>query len=417
MKVLSVYYRGAIDGNPILVGKLAFHDRVAQFAYEPDFLTLGLELSPFALQPHVQLQQAKPTPFNGLHGLFADSLPDGWGMFLMDKTFVQNGISDEIINPIYRLAFIGDRAMGALSYAPDEGVKYQTNSTALLDISALANESVQLYTGEVENVLNELSIDGTPSGGARPKILLGVNGEQSISGASDLPEGYEHWLVKFPTGTSAEKKSEGAIEFVYSNLAKTSGIDFTATKLVAGKNDNAYFMTKRFDRTKGNGRVHIHTLAGLLYTDFRVADCEYETLFKLCYSLTKSHEEVAQLFKRMLFNIIAGNRDDHTKNFSFMMSGSGEWKNTPAYDLTFNKGINGWHSLGINGQGRDITFDCLRPLIKIASLKKTAVIQMIDEVCDSLICWEYDARQFNIPNTQILEIKKHINKQIKLISY
>jgi serine/threonine-protein kinase HipA len=414
MKVLSVYFHG-FEGDPVLAGRLAYLDNKGLFEYSPEFLTRGINLSPFALKLHGELQSASADPFHGLQGVFNDSLPDGWGLYIMDKTFRQHGIDTAHVTPLDRLAFMGSRAMGALSYLPDEGRQYLSGHDDALEINKLAEESVRLYTGEVEDVLDELAINGTPSGGARPKILLGLNGKEAISGAGDLPDGYEHWLAKFPTGTRAEQKSEGSIEFIYSMFARRAGIEFSDTQLIEGGSDNFYFVTKRFDRQPNNQRLHVHTLAGLINANFRVADCDYKTLIKVCSQLTKSHEETTQLFKRMLFNILSGNRDDHTKNFSFYMTSDGSWKNTPAYDITYNKGINGEHTMDISGFGRNIAMAHIEPLAKIASLDMKIVKRMVEEISESLSGWANEASNYAIPAQQVTEIESYINTQRRLL--
>jgi len=416
MKILSVYYHGNIKLGPVLVGRLAYDQGLSKFEYDPIFLKSGLNLSPFSLEPHALLQSPTPQPFQGLHGLFNDSLPDGWGLYLMDKIFKKNGFPIEEVTPLDRLAYMGDRALGALSYQPDEGVQFQLKADAQLELNRLAEESIKLYTGELEQVLNELAVNGTPSGGARPKVLIGMDGSHTISGAYDLPDGYTHWLAKFPMGTKAEDKSEGAIEFIYSNMARTAGIDFPDTKLTPGEDNNAYFLTKRFDRGDKNRRIHMHTLAGLVNADFRVADFSYEKLIKVCMTLTRSHQETTQLFRRMLFNILCGNRDDHTKNFSFLMDENGIWKNSPAYDVVFNRGIAGEHTMDIMGKGKQITLQDIEPLAKVASLKMIDVKRMISEISESLSTWEKAASHLNIPNSQISEISKHIILQRKLLT-
>ena len=414
MKILSVYFHGG-EGEPINIGRLAAHQHKCHLELSSEFVASGMNLSPFMLKPTTELQEAQPTPFNGLHGVFNDSLPDGWGLILMDRAFKQHGIDTASITPVDRLAYMGDRAMGALSYKPDDGKQFFEDADDELDLDALATESVRLYEGEIEEVMDCLAINGTPSGGARPKVLLGLNGNKVIAGAGDLPDGFGHWLAKFPTGTSADKKSEGAIEFIYSNMARQAGVDFSKTRLVPGTEDNDYFVTNRFDRDDGNKRIHVHSLAGLINADFRVPDCDYETLIKVCSHLTKSHEETSQLFRRMLFNIMSGNRDDHSKNFAFLMDAKGVWKNTPAYDVTYNLGMNGEHTMDVSGVGKNITLDHIMPIAKLASVSKKDVKHMIDEVSSALSQWDQEAKNYNIPKTQLTDISKHIQGQRKLL--
>lgn len=419
MKVISIYYHRYANTEPVFVGRLVHDEGLAHFEYDTSFLTLDLNLSPFKLEMHGLLQSAPSHPFSGLHGLFNDSLPDGWGMYLMDKDFKKKGLTLDKINPIDRLIYMGSRAMGALSYLPDDGSQFywpfSKAKSEPLNLNQLAKESINLYTGEIDEVLSHLAINGTPSGGARPKVLLGIKDNKTISGAYDLPASFEHWLAKFPTGTNAEHKAEGAIEYLYSIMARQTGIDFPETKLVAGENDNAYFLIKRFDRAEGNKRIHMQTLAGLVNADFRVADFDYNRLLKVCSAITKSHKEVTQLFKRMLFNVMSGNRDDHTKNFSFLMDDKGVWRNSPAYDFTFNRGINGEHSMLVGKSGKNITKDDIALLAKTASLKNKEVKRMIDEVAEGLSVWQNEALNHNIPKSSIIEISDYIEKQRKLL--
>jgi len=192
---------------------------------------------------------------------------------------------------------------------------------------------------------------------------------------------------------------------------RNAGINFPETKLIAGKNDNAYFLIKRFDRAEGNKRIHMQTLAGLVNADFRVADFDYDRLLKVCSAITRSHKEVTQLFKRMLFNVMSGNRDDHTKNFSFLMDENGIWRNSPAYDFTFNRGINGEHSMLVGKSGKNITQDDIAFLAKTASLKNKEVQHMINEVSEQLSSWKNEALNYNIPKSRVLEISNYMGKQ------
>ena len=282
MKVLTVYYHGA-SGAPLNLGKLAFYKGKGQFEYSEEALAGNIELSPYNLPLERGLNESGLDPFGGIHGLFSDSLPDGWGLYVMDKMFRQHGVDISTITPIDRLAFIGDRAIGALSYQPDEGQKYLTTVSGQVDIDALAEESIQMYSGELENIVDEIADVGSPSGGARPKALLGIKENHAISGTSSLPEDYSHWLIKFPIGKTPDKRSEGSIEYLYSVMARNAGLDFPKTRLITGKDDNQYFMVKRFDRGDNNQRYHIHTLAGLLNLNFRIPSMAgYEGLLKAC---------------------------------------------------------------------------------------------------------------------------------------
>lgn len=415
MKVLSVFYHGNANAQPALVGRLSYKNQQGFFEYDADFLKCGLNLSPFLLKTHNQLQDASRDPFNGIHGLFNDSLPDGWGLYVMDKHLQKKGIDTSLLTPIDRLAYIGDRAMGALSYQPDEGDSFFNEQEERIDLNNLARNSIDLYTGNTQEVLNYLAINGTPSGGARPKALLGINGDKTVHGAYDLKQGFEHWIAKFPTGTNAEKKAEGSIEYLYAKMAQKANVNFPDTRLVSGDDDNAFFLIKRFDRLNNMQRVHMHSLAGLINANFRFPDFSYKSLFHVCKTLTNSQQEVNELYLRMLFNVITGNRDDHTKNFSFLMDSKGQWTNSPAYDITFNEGIQGEHSMLVGHSGKNISWDDLMFLADNANIKKTEVKHMLDQVISSIDIWKQEAKHYNIPKNQMVKITSYMEKQSRLL--
>jgi serine/threonine-protein kinase HipA len=414
MKILTVYYHGK-EGEALNLGRLTFYEGKGQFEYSDEAIKRNIVLSPYHLGLRKGLIEAPPYPFHGIHGLFNDSLPDGWGLYIMDKIFKAHGIDVSSVTPIDRLAFVGDRAMGALSFQPDEGQKYLTTNLGEIDIDALAEEAVETYIGELDGVIDKLSDVGSPSGGARPKALLGIKGDYAISGTRLLPEDYSHWLIKFPSGKTPDKRSEGSIEYLYSEMAREAGIEFPETRLVSGKDDNHYFMVKRFDRDIHNTRRHMHTLAGLLNLDFRVNMVGYKELLKVSSDLTGSHKETSQLFRRMLFNIMSGNRDDHSKNFSFMINSQEEWVNSPAYDITYNHGMNGEHTMDINGKGKNFSLSDINALAKLFSITPKAVNSMISDISDSLSCWSKEALYHSIPNQQITEITKYIDTHGKLL--
>jgi len=399
---MKVIYHGL--PSPIDMGKLAYKDGLAYFQFNQDFLALNINVSPFYLKLTDEVQVAGVSPFNGLHGLFADSLPDGWGLLLMDRYFRENGIDLSTVTPTDRLAYIGDKAMGALSYEPDLSVK---SHDELVSIDLLARESLKVYNGTVDHVISELAIAGGSPGGARPKAVLGLSDKGAAVTGVNLPDGFEHWLVKFPSGTSEVDRVEGVIEYAYSLMAKDANIDFPETKLITTK-DNRYFACKRFDRD-GNQRVHMHTFAGLVGANFRVPDSDYQLLMKVTYQLAKvgANNDTRELLRRMIFNVLSGNRDDHTKNFSFVIN-DGQWRLSPNYDVTFNRGMNGQHSMAISGEGKDISFKAMMAVANLASIPKKEVSEMIENISDSLAQWSRLAKDLSVPNESINEIERHI---------
>ena len=419
MNELRVYFHGFDAAEPVLAGRLGYGrgDAYTHVELDPGFLRRGISLSPLRLKFEAGLQAAPPDPFEGLHGLFADSLPDGWGRLLMDRLFRQRGIEPHAVSPLDRLAMVGSRTMGALSYAPDTGAS-GSGKPALLDLPVIGIEATRQYRGEVGQVLEEFVRHASPSGGARPKFLIGLSDSDDsvIAGAEDLPEGYSHWLAKFPTGDAPHARSAGAIEYLFSEMARTAGIRMMETRLVPGRGEgNAYFLTRRFDRRPGNRRRHVHSVAGLAHANYRLPDFDYLDLFKLSDLLTRSHAEKTELFRRMAFNIVSGNRDDHTKNFAFRMSPDGEWANTPAYDLTYNPGIRGHHSMTVQGKGKDFSRNDLLDLARTASIPRAKALRAVEEVCDAASLWGREARHYPIPNEQVDEIRKHMDRQGTLL--
>ena len=413
MNELRVYFHGFDTAKPVRVGRLGYgrgdvHTRVE---LDPGFLHQGVPLSPLRLKFEVGLQAAPLSPFEGLHGLFADSLPDGWGRLLMDRVFRQRGIERGAVSPLDRLAMVGARAMGALSYAPDIGAP-DSDKPALLELPAIGVEATQQYRGDVGEVLEEFARHASPSGGAHPKFLIGLSDSDDsvIAGAEDLPDGYSHWLAKFPVGDAPHARSAGAIEYLFSEMARTAGIRMVETRLVSGREGNAYFLTRRFDRLPGNRRRHVHSVAGLVHANYRLPDFDYLELFKLSDLLTRSHAEKTELFRRMTFNIVSGNRDDHTKNFAFRMAPDGEWANTPAYDLTYSPGLRGHHSMTVQGKGKDFSRDDLLDLARTASISRSAALRTVQEVCDATSLWGREARHYPIPRDQAAEIRKHLDR-------
>lgn len=425
MKLLNVYFLGKLpdknnknsdSNNKILLGKLVYKKGLAYFEYDANFLHYSINISPLNLKLETSLQVASRTPFNGLQGVFSDSLPDGWGLLLMDRQFRQRQIPLTDITPLDRLAYIGDRAMGALSYQPDTGELGDNLNHLPISIADIANESLQIYQGNITQVTQQLYIVGGSPGGARPKATIGLNGNNAISGVGNLPENYQHWIVKFPTGKTAVEQAEGAVEYVYSIMAKNAGINFPETQLIETPQSSGYFACKRFDRGVDDQRFHMHSFAGLVNADYRLPDSDYDLLMRATSHVTKSHLDLCEVLRRMIFNILSGNRDDHTKNFSYLMDADGNWSLSPAYDVTFNFGINGHHSMSIAGHGKNIPKQAIQQIANMIPLSETKVNLMIEEIAASLAQWRKLAKIYAIPSSIINEIEDYINKQIKVLS-
>ena len=411
MTPLRVMFHGFNQPTPVTMGELVWRERRAWFQFSREFLDYGINPSPFSLEMTTQLQETPFSPFNGLHGLFNDSLPDGWGLYLMDKVFRQHGYSVDQVTPIDRLVYLGNRAMGALSFEPEGILVRHPNGDTELDITFVGDEATQLFQGSLVEVADHHANNGTSAAGARPKLLVAYDGKTVVEGAGDIPEGFTHGIVKFPTGQTPDQKSEGTVEWIYSGMAASAGISVMDSQLIPGSDGNAYFMTRRFDRSDNGRRHHVQSVSGLLNMDFRIPSFDYRELLKLSDILTRSHREKTELYRRMVFNVASGNRDDHTKNFAFMLTDDGEWVSTPAFDVSWNDGMEGEHTMTVNGKGRNVTLEDLLSIAKTASIPKKDAIATMNQVFDALSSWDSLAGLHEIPTDQQREISKFISRQ------
>jgi serine/threonine-protein kinase HipA len=224
---------------------------------------------------------------------------------------------------------------------------------------------------------------GSP-GGARPKVVVGLHGDQIISGADILPDGYTGWIVKFHSGQDAI--DDGRVEYAYSNMARVAGLEMPETRLFTTSEGDAFFGAARFDR-KQNQRFHVHTFGNLIHSNFRVPECDYAQLLKTTRILTKNQTDVAAAFRLMVFNILAHNRDDHVKNFAFMLNDRKEWRLTPAYDLTFAHGPGGEHTMTVAGEGRQPDRAHIAHIAEGAGLGKRQAVKILDEVAAAVSDW------------------------------
>lgn len=304
------------------------------FKYSQEWLKNGFSISPFSLPLEDKEFIANPFLFDGVFGVFADSLPDGWGRLLVDRMLRNNGINPFEVDSLNRLAIVGDSGMGALTYIPVHEFDIDKNE---LDLDRLALACKEILITDNSEDLDELYKLGSSSGGARPKILTKVDGEE--------------WIIKFPS--SIDKTNIGKQEYDYSVCAKNCGIDMPETRLFSSNISSGYFGVKRFDR-ENDIKKHMLTVSALLETSHRIPNLDYNDLMKLTKNLTSSEEEIKKMFKLMCFNIFAHNRDDHSKNFSFIYDENlKSWKLSPAYDLTYSYSIGGEHATTVNGNGRD----------------------------------------------------------------
>jgi len=368
------------------VGTLAVKENSLFFEYDAQWLQRDLELSPFSLPLQSGLIQHQDRRYGPIFGLFDDSLPDGWGLLLMDRVFRSRNIDLAAISILDRLLYLGTQTMGALTYHPPADKVY--TDAAPIHLQTLASEARSVFAGKATDILPELMRAGGSAGGARPKVLVGYNPASGdmVSGEDDLAEGFEHWLVKFYAKT--DNPDEGKIEYAYSIMARAAGIVMAETQLFAGENGDSFFATRRFDRSAGNSRFHIHSFGGLVQTDFRIPATDYNDIFKATSLLTRNFADLEQLFRRMVFNVLAHNRDDHAKNFSFILDAkTGKWALSPAYDLTCTNGPGGEHSTTVNGEGAHPSREQCIYLAGQYGIGSPKAEEIFDEVLTAVFRW------------------------------
>lgn len=371
IKTVNVYLHQ--ENQKLFVGRLALKERTIYFEYDSKFISSGIELSPYKLPLKKDVHVCDDRIFDGLFGVFSDSLPDGWGRLLLDRHLMSKGIKFHEITPLDRLSYIGAYGIGALSYEPIlEPFLVETKSVAL---DKMASSALEILKGTGVEFLETLLAIGGSSAGARPKIMVQLNeANEIIHGSQKLHDGYEHYMVKFPSANDTQEI--GKLEYIYSLMAHDAKIDMPLTKLLHGEH-NSYFTIKRFDRNKDN-RIHVHSVAGIVHSDFRLPSLDYDDLLSLTLHLTKDVNEQLKMFRLACFNLFTHNRDDHAKNFSYLLDGKNRWKLSPAYDLTFSYGPGGEHSTTYLGEGAKPTVEHLKKLALKHSIKDGTTI--IDEI-------------------------------------
>ena len=360
-KYLKVFY------NDKLVGTLAkTPDRLVAFEYDNEWLATGFSISPFSLPLQKKVYLQKFEPFDGLFGVFNDSLPDGWGRLLVDRLLLKNNINPSEIDNLNRLAVVQESGMGALTYKPEH--RFETPQEES-DYDKLAQECSKILESQNSDNLDELFKLGGSSGGARPKILTKINSED--------------WIIKFPS--SQDPKYIGEQEYKYSLVAKDCGIKMSETKLFDSKICSGYFGIKRFDRENGK-KVHMVSVSGLLETSHRLPNLDYNILMKLTLELTKNYQDIEQLYRLMCFNVFAHNRDDQTLDRHLMLTyGQKEWHLSPAYDLTYSSSFNGEHATTINGEGKNPSLNDILAVAKNIGIKEKHALDIALDIKDKCL--------------------------------
>lgn len=381
-------------------------DSPAVFEYDPEFLASDVEPSPIRMAKRRGTYEFPALPsetFRGLPGLLWDSLPDRFGSNLIQRYYRAHGREPDSLNALEMLSYVGTRGMGALEFAP---AIERSDSSSLLDVDRLREFAAIAVAEEGDwgvdlddpEAMSELLEVGTSAGGARPKAVIGWNPQTNevCSGRLDLDEGFQHWLLKFDGvdgsgGELSRGQGHGTVEYAYSRLAAEAGIEMAETHLFE-EGGRRHFMARRFDRGPAGRRAHMQTLAGLAHLDFNVpATGSYEDVFDVLRALDAPAEDYEQQYRRMLFNVIFRNQDDHPKNISFLMDRSGAWHLSPAYDLTYAYNPTGEftsrHQMSINGKLDDFTRDDFEVVARHATLVQGRGRAIVDELVDLTSRW------------------------------
>jgi len=409
----------------------------AVFEYDPQFLKKGFDVSPI----HMSLNAARQgdgrfffpalnkETFLGLPGMLADALPDKFGNSIIDAWLARQGRNGSDFSPVERLCYTGKRGMGALEFSPEAVGGYDASvAVEVSELVALAqtimSERKQLDAslGESEKDNAEAILDilrvGTSAGGARAKAVIAMNEDGNImSGQADAPEGYDYWILKFDGVTDlelGESRGYGRVEYAYYLMAKAAGISMSECRLLE-ENGRAHFMAKRFDRINGS-KLHMQSLCGIAHYDFNMAGAYgYEQAFSVMRQLRLSKVEAAEQYRRLLFNIIARNQDDHTKNISFLMNADGKWKLSPAYDVIYSHNPAGhWtnqHQMSVNGKRDGFSRKDLVAVGESIGLRKPEGV--IGEVLGAVEQWPEYAKEAGVKKEVMLDIRKHQRIMIK----
>ncbi len=403
---------------------------LAVFEFEPSFLQRGLDLSPI----HLSIDEARKgdglfsfpglnkETFLGLPGFLADALPDKFGNSIIDAWLARNGRDSKSFSPVERLCYTGSRGMGALEFSPPLVRRFdQSVSVEIAELVSLAQEiishrqnlDVSFGSDDTRNsdaIMDILRV-GTSAGGARPKAIIAMDGEGNVmSGQGKAPKGFEHWLIKFDgvdDSELGEPKGYGRIEYAYYLMAKEAGLKMSECRLLE-ENGRAHFLTKRFDRSNGK-KIHMQSLCGIAHYDFNFAGAYgYEQAFSIMRQLRLTKTEAIQQYRRMVFNVVARNQDDHTKNIAFLMSKTGKWTLSPAFDVTYSHNPAGkWtnqHQMTINGKRDNFT---LTDIIKVGeSISISKPREIIEEVIAAVAKWPDFARVAGLEEKEIQEKKR-----------
>ena len=421
-------------GRTIGAVSLGDNDAVTAFEYDAAFSGSGIEVSPIAMPLSRRVYTFPELPvktFYGLPGLLADSLPDKFGNALINAWLATQGRPADSFDAVERLCYTGERGMGALEFSPMIGPRTrQANAIQIDKLVELASEVLTHRNGlrasfadeSKEQALTDILRVGTSAGGARAKAVIAWNPSTNEVRSGQIPagEGFESWLLKFD-GVSGNRDKEledpkgyGVIEYAYYKMAKDCGIDISECRLFE-ENGRRHFMTRRFDRLASGEKLHMQSLCALAHFDFNMAGAySYEQALLVIRQLGLPMQATEEQFRRMAFNIVARNQDDHVKNIAFLMDKSGVWSLSPAFDMTYSFNPAGsWtasHQMTLNGKRDDFIMDDFKACAKTASMKRGRAEAIVREVQEVVSQWKAYAEQAGVP----VSMRDQIGRSLRL---
>ncbi len=393
------------------VGRLAIDRSGAVFEYDAAFIASGREIEPLVPPIAEPIAARAPRIFGGLHGVFADSLPDAWGEELVRRRCRREGIAYETLTSLDRLAIVGRRGMGALAYRP----AIPETANDVVDFDDLARGAAEILEGRDCDVLPELERLGGSSGGARPKVLVALDAfGNARAGDDEIPDGFDGWLVKFRS--CHDMSDVGPLEAAYASMARAAGIDVPDHRLIPSATAAGYFASKRFDRGPGGVRRHVVSVAGTLDIDWTVPQIDYGNLLRLVRRVTRSASEVEQMLRRMIFNIVAHNRDDHAKQHAFIYGEDRRWRLAPAYDLSYSSGPNGQHYLAVAGEAADVGPDAILATARAQDVKDRRLKAIVADVIAAVERFAEFASEYGVSRRTTQDVQRALRPAILRIS-
>ena len=405
----------------IMLGTLYEKDGIISFEYEQDFIDTQMNISPIKLPFDTNTYvNTDDKYFQTLAGVFFDSLPDKFGTKVIERYYERKGLLAKDLSVLQKLIFIGSHGMGALEYKPCERLLDEMDVTEPLDIRRMYESSKKVVQGEMEESIEDLikfTGSGASAGGARAKAIVGWNAKTNeiISGVSDLPVEYEHWLVKFDMYDDHNKSLDFTkLEYLYMSMAKDCDINIPEIRMIEDR-DLHHYMIKRFDR-EGNDKIHMHSLASMMHIDFNLPmHYSYDEALRVVWFISKDKQDVIEFFRRCIFNVIVRNQDDHAKNTSFMMSKDGVWSLSKAYDITYANGAmyTKNHQMSIRGKVNNFEMNDLIMLAKSADIKEKMAESIIRNVIGVVSSFRQKAEALDIREELITLVEKDLRVDIE----